>query len=204
MTEAILPRVAAGVPGAVETCLDRYGGLVWSLARRYFARPADAEDAVQEAFVSVWESARRYDPAVASEATYVAMIARRRIVDLVRRGSAARRSFRGASPAEAPPPLEEIAAPAPPSVEADGVVLRGIEVVEEAERVRNRLAMLSEEQQRVLRLALCEGLTQTQIAETTGWPLGTVKSHARRGLVRLRELLDEPSRPLDPAKEADR
>jgi RNA polymerase sigma-70 factor (ECF subfamily) len=195
VTEPILPRVATGDPAAVEQCLDRYGGLVWSLARRYFARPSDAEDAVQEAFLSLWENAGRFDPAIASETTYVAMIARRRLIDLVRRGKAVRRSL-PAGEGDAAPPVEQLAAPAGPEFSTGGVTLRGFEVAEEAQRVRNQLARLSEDQQEVLRLALIEGQSQTQIAEALALPLGTVKSHARRGLQRLRELLQEdPSEP---------
>ncbi|MEN0109575.1 MAG: sigma-70 family RNA polymerase sigma factor [Planctomycetota bacterium] len=200
MTEALLPSVAAGEPGAAERCLDRYGGLVWSLARRYFARRTDAEDAVQEAFLSVWENAHRFDERVAGETTYVAMIARRRMIDLVRRAEAARRSMPSAAAGgpDAPPPVEEVAAAEAPTVEHDGVALRGFEVAEEAQRVRIQMARLSEDQQRVLELALCCGRTQTEIAEETGWPLGTVKSHARRGLKRLRELLAESNSEPDP------
>ncbi|MEO0529341.1 MAG: sigma-70 family RNA polymerase sigma factor [Planctomycetota bacterium] len=204
-----MPQVAAGTDGAAEACLDRYGGLVWSLARKYFARRSDAEDAVQEAFVSVWENAGRFDAGVASETTYVAMIARRRMIDLVRRAGAARRSMNSddAGGLDAPSPVERVAAAEPTAIQADGVALRGFEVSEEAERVRNHLAQLSEDQQRVLNLALCEGQSQSQIAEATGWPLGTVKSHARRGMKRLRELLadnDSGTTPLTSTKEADR
>lgn len=207
MIDAVLPNVAAGESGAAERCLDRYGGLVWSLARKYFARRADAEDAVQEAFVSLWENASKFDAAVASETTFVAMIARRRMIDLVRRSNAARRSLpseesRGAEPA---PAVDQLAANETGRVETDGVALRGFEVTEEAERVRLHLQQLGEDQQRVLRLALCEGQSQTQIAELTGMPLGTVKSHARRGLKRLRELLSEtPTNQLTPNQEGER
>lgn len=205
VTEAVLPSVARGEPGAAEACLDRFGGLVWSLARKYFARRGDAEDAVQEAFLSLWENAGRFDPAVASETTFVAMIARRRMIDLVRKAGAARRSLDAdrARGADAPPPVEELVAAEPNRVEAGGVLLSGFEVAEEAARVRVQLARLSEEQQRVLELALVEGQSQTQISELTGWPLGTVKSHARRGLKRLRELLAE-SVPNTPQTEAPR
>jgi len=205
--EAVLPSVAAGEAGAVERCLDRYGGLVWSLARRYFARRSDAEDAVQEAFVSLWENAPRFDGAVASETTFVAMIARRRMIDLVRKAGAARRSVGSdrASGAEAPPPVEQLAAAEPTAIEAGGVSLSGFEIAEEAARVRVHMGRLSEEQQRVLRLALVEGQSQSQIAELTGWPLGTVKSHARRGMKRLRDLLDQPTPTAPPTpQEADR
>lgn len=208
MSEAILPSVAAQDPRAVERCLDRYGGLVWSLARRYFARRDDAEDAVQEAFLSLWENASKFDAAVASESTFVAMIARRRIIDLVRRSTAGRRSAEPAPDGTTATPVEEVADRERPPVEHDGVALRGFEVAEEAERVRVQMERLSEEQQRVLTLAICEGQSQSQIAEQTGWPLGTVKSHARRGMQRLRELLAEPSEtttpPVTASQEADR
>ena len=81
----VLHRVAAGDRAAVRECLARYGGLVWSLVRRSTSDAAEAEDAVQEIFVDVWQSASRFDPAVASEATFIAMIARRRLIDRARR-----------------------------------------------------------------------------------------------------------------------
>lgn len=193
MSEAVLPLVASGEADAVEACLDRYGGLVWSLARKYFVSRTDAEDAVQEAFLALWENASRFDPSVAGETTFVAMIARRRMIDLVRKAGAARRKLDSSGGGEAPPPVDQIAAAEPTTVLADGAALSGPEVAEEAARVRVQLARLSEEQRRVLEYALIEGQSQSQIAELTGWPLGTVKSHARRGMKRLRELLSEPT-----------
>src|SRR5437016_3201627 len=79
--EDLLPRVAAGDAPAVEQCLDRYGGLIWSIALRFSASRADAEDAVQEVFIDLWKSAARFDRVRAAEATFVAMIARRRLID---------------------------------------------------------------------------------------------------------------------------
>lgn len=205
IAEPLLPGVATGEDGAAERCFDRYGGLIWSLARRYFARRSDAEDAVQEVFVSLWKNAGRFDPAVAGESTYVAMIARRRMIDLIRRSNAARRTINPdeVSGLGAPPAVEELAAVEPTTIRADGVGLQGFEVTEEAARVRVHMASLSEDQQRVLRLALTEGQSQTQIAELTGWPLGTVKSHARRGMKRLRELLAQETSPTLRTKQED-
>ena len=82
---SILERVARGDPGAPAACIERFRGLVWSLARRLCANASDAEDAVQEIFIDVWKSASRFDPAIASETTFVAMIARRRLIDRGRR-----------------------------------------------------------------------------------------------------------------------
>lgn len=176
----LLPRIAAGDSNAVEECLDRYGGLVWSLARRYCGAAADAEDAVQEVFLALWKSADRFDPRIASEPTFVTMICRRRLIDMLRR-----RQSQGITAAS--DHVDEIAASeAPPA----------IELTEEVERIRAYMDQLSAEQRRVLDLAICEGLSQSSIAEITGWPIGTVKSHARRGMQRLRKLVG-----VDPSME---
>ena len=71
----------------MDECLQKYGGLVWSIARKLCPNHADAEDAVQEVFIEVWRHAGRFDPQVASEATYITMIARRRLIDRFRRRS---------------------------------------------------------------------------------------------------------------------
>lgn len=174
--QPLLPRVASGDQAAFEECLDRYGGLVWSLAKRYCSSNTDAEDAVQEVFVAVWKSADRFDPAIASEPTFITMICRRRLIDMLRR--------KKTLPAVAGSDVEQVAADPVPS---------GVELTDEVQRVRGFMTKLSEEQRRVLDLSIGEGLTQTQIADLTGWPLGTVKSHARRGIERLRKLVSATS-----------
>lgn len=192
LSDPLLPSVAAGEPGAAERCLDRYGGLVWSLARKYFAERSDAEDAVQEAFVSLWKNAGRFNPDIASETTFVAMIARRRIIDLVRRTRAAG------------PKNEPSGESIDPAEVADVTTTPGVELVEEVQRIRAQMRSLREEEQRVIDLAVCQGFSQSQIAEVTGWPLGTVKSHARRGMARLRDLLGVQPPTPDSRKEAAR
>jgi RNA polymerase sigma-70 factor (ECF subfamily) len=173
--EILLPRVASGDPAAVEACLDRYGGLVWSLARRMCPGKDEAEDAVQEIFIEVWRNAGRYDPSLASEATFIAMIARRRLID--RRRRAARRPQENALAEE--------------SLQSSGVALvdSPAAMSEEATIARDALAELSDEQQRVLQLSIFFGQSHERIARTTGLPLGTVKTHARRGLIRIRDIL---------------
>ena len=83
----LLQRIAAGDPSAVEGCLAKYRGLVWSIARRFAGNYADAEDAVQEVFIELWRHAARFDPALASESTFIGTIARRRLIDRKRRQS---------------------------------------------------------------------------------------------------------------------
>lgn len=178
MQPGILERVSKGQPSAVQDCIDRYGGLVWSLARRFCANVSDAEDAVQEIFLDVWRSAPRYDPSVAAEATFIAMIARRRLIDRNRRTKRSTPSLDagefGSLIGDGKPPIEAAA-----------------EVGEDARRAAIALESLKPEQQRVLRLSIYQGLSHEKIAQATDLPLGTVKTHVRRGLIRIREILSD-------------
>lgn len=158
----------------MQDCMERFGGLVWSLARRGGAGAADADDAVQEIFVDLWKSAARFDPSIATEATFVAMIARRRLIDRGRRRQ--RRLDIAPLPEAAPPEARP---------EADRT-----ESSEQAARASAALERLRPEQQRVLQLSIYHGRSHEEIARSTGLPLGTVKTHARRGLIRLREILE--------------
>jgi len=152
--------------------MDRFGGLVWSIARKLSADPSDAEDAVQEVFIDLWRSAHRFDPDKGTETTFVATIARRRLIDRGRR-----RQRR----------------PEVPGIE-DGIAVQQdsddrTDIRERAALVDRAMGALRPEQRRVLQLAINHGATHEQIATSTGMPLGTVKTHARRGLMRLREVL---------------
>jgi RNA polymerase sigma-70 factor (ECF subfamily) len=167
---SILARVATGDPAAMRECLARYGALVWSLARRHCASDTEAEDATQDVFIDVWKSARLYDAGIASETAFIAMIARRRLVD--RRRRSARR-------------IPEAAGEVPEAVDARPTP----ETCAEAAMAAEVLAQLRPEQREVIRLATCCDLTHDEIARRTGMPLGTVKAHARRGLLRVRAIL---------------
>jgi len=166
----LLPQVAQGNPDAIRACLDRYGGLVWGIARRFFGASPDAEDAVQDAFLDLWRSAGRYDPRVSSEAVFVALIARRRFID---------RRRRGARRLDTEPLPEAQAAPSQTTAEQ----------VTEAKLAERAMQELRPEQRQVLVLSTCHGMSHEEISQATGMPLGTVKAHVRRGLVRVREVL---------------
>jgi len=179
--QPILHRVGAGDGAAIQECLTRYGGLVWSLARRFSKDSADAEDAAQEVFIELWKKADRFDPSLSSEITFVAMIARRRLIDRCRRKT---RSF-------ATDAIED-----DPSLAVHDHGQAEVDICDEASRAAQALERLKPEQRRVLELSIYDGLSHEEIARTTKLPLGTVKTHARRGLARVRELLGvaEPRR----------
>lgn len=173
MPSTLLEKVAGGDAAAVDECLGKYGGLVWSLARRFCPRHEDAEDAVQEVFIEIWRNAGRFDAQIASEATYITMIARRRLIDRFRRRKRA---------PDTTPIYEDPATSRAEHVEQ-------MEVSDEVARARRFMQELRPQERDVLELSINHGLSQTEIAEATNLPLGTVKTHARRGLIRLRELM---------------
>jgi len=171
MTESVLARVARGDSKAVRECIDEFGGLVWAIARRMTRTRADAEDAVQEIFVDVWKSAGRFDAAQGSEKVFISTIARRRLIDRMRRA----RMSHLMDPEEA---LEDVRWAEPGN---DG------EIRVEAERAAAVVARLRPDQRKVLRMGLLEGMTHSEIASATGMPLGTVKTQMRRGLIQVRQ-----------------
>ena len=180
----LLPRVALGEPAAIDECLDRYGGLVWSLACRMAPARADAEDAVQEIFIDLWRNAWRFRPEAGAEVAFVSTLARRRLVDLQRRVARKR-------PAESLD-SRNVDVPAPP-VEA------AVELAEDVERARNCLKQLKDRDREVIELSVYAGLSQSRIAERLDAPLGTVKTLVRRALIQLRDCMRFSS-PTAPAE----
>lgn len=168
----ILNRIAEGDSEAVQECLDQYGGLVWSLARRLTNTESDAEDAVQEIFVEIWRKAERYDPNIAAESTFIAMLARRRLIDRLRR-----------SKRDPTTGLDNI------DVESTIDLSRDLEVSDEASRALEQVKQLPPDQSKVILMGVYDGMSHSKIAAAIGMPLGTVKTNMRRGLLRLRETL---------------
>lgn len=167
---ALLPHVAAGDAAAMKHMIERYGRLIWSMACRF--ERETAEDAVQEVFIDLWKSAERYDANVAKESTFVMMIARRRLID--------RRRRRAVQPAidydnEMLTLADHHNAPADVAAYANATV-RAIE-------------QLSAGQRDVLLLSICYGMSHQDIAEKLAIPLGTVKAHARRGMLAVKAVI---------------
>lgn len=174
-SQSILERIASGDRAAVSACLDRYGDLVWSLARRYLRNAADAEDAVQDIFIDVWGSAARYDRNIASEVAFISTIARRRLIDRIRQAD--RRPVTDSLDDEDNTTLE-------PGIPATA------EEDTEVTIVQRVMSAMDPEHQKVLAMSLYEGYSHSEIAERLDLPLGTVKTRVRRGLIHIRAQLD--------------
>lgn len=182
-TEApLLPRVAEGDSSAVAKCLDRYKNLVWSLVRRNCTDFQTAEDAVQDIFLKIWKNAGRFDAEIASETTFVAMIARRSLIDMSRK-----RSHTALGATE----LDQVSNP------EMGVANRA-ELNDEAAKASAMLADFPSEQRDAIRMSVFEGLSHASIADAMKLPLGTVKTYIRRGMIELRNALFTKEEALDP------
>lgn len=171
---------AAGRPGAVHAVYRRWSPLVYTIALRSLGSVADAEDATQQVFVAAWRGRSGYDAARAPLASWLVGITRHVVADVHARRARDRRAQDAATTALHEPAAE----PEDPARVVDRVV------------VADAVAGLGEPQRQILALAFYDDLTHAQIAERVGLPLGTVKSHIRRSLQRLRtrlEVADGPS-----------
>jgi RNA polymerase sigma factor (sigma-70 family) len=155
----------------MEECIESYGGLVWSLITHRVRDLGAAEDLAQEIFTEIWKNSARYDPAIASESTFIAMIARRRTIDWLRKQQRL-------------PEMETFAnspdLPAPDPFPDQGT---------DKESLWQAVGDLSPSTQRLFTLHFEQGMTHDEISNETGLPLGSVKTGLRRGLIEIRRLL---------------
>jgi RNA polymerase sigma-70 factor (ECF subfamily) len=168
----LLPRIANGDELAVREVVARYGPLIWSLVRRWSPDTNDAEDAVQDVFVDLWRSAARFDASRSTEPGFVAMVTRRRLIDRLRKRQRAIE-------------FEPLSDNTDMAIDQEPDIDREVRI----ERARDALRALPTAQRTMLELSLLHGRTHDEIARETNTPLGTVKSHIRRGLQRARDLL---------------
>lgn len=171
----LLARIAARDDSALGVLYDRYGGLAFGLAYRVLRDRGQAEDIVQEAFLSAWRRAATFDPRKGSARGWLMSIVHNAAIDR-RRGR-----FRHQQ--------DEVDIDDHVWRLADDDVWDDVSRRLDREQVRQALARIPNEQRETLELAYFGGLTQAEIAEQTGQPLGTVKSRARLGLRRLEGLL---------------
>ena len=180
----VAARFAAGDESALREAYDAHGALVFAFCSRNLASRADAEDATQQVFVAAWQGRDRFDAEKGSLPGWLLGIARHKVSDVVRA------SGRRDALVERQASAVGTGAPGAPA----GAVGDTPDKVLDRLVVARALAELPDEQRRTLELAFYDDLTHTQIAQVLGLPLGTVKSHIRRGLGRLRASLEEVGR----------
>jgi RNA polymerase sigma-70 factor, ECF subfamily len=165
-------RLAGGDLGALDQLYEQYGAMAFSIAYRITGDRAAAEDVVQESFLGAWRNAARYVDGRGTVRTWLLSIVHHRAIDAIRR----RKPTTELPESEAGLP-EPLVMPDTWTAVADGLDRAAIQVA---------LGRISDVQREAIELAYFNGLTQTEIAERTGVPLGTVKGRLRLGLQGLR------------------
>jgi RNA polymerase sigma-70 factor (ECF subfamily) len=178
----LLARVAKRERAAFEQLYDRYVNILYATAMKFLKEDADAQDVVQDVFIQIWDKAKLYDPAKGKPLTWALTLTRNRSIDRIR---AIQRRTRLRDDFEKETVLDESA----------GVreALSGVDASEKSQILRDAVGRLSPEQRKVIELAFFRGFTQSEIADRLGEPLGTVKARARRGLMKLKEILGPQS-----------
>jgi RNA polymerase sigma factor (sigma-70 family) len=165
--------MAGGSERALAELYDRFGAVAYGVALRILRDPALAQDAVQDAFLAAWRTAAAFDPRRGNASTWLLTLVHRRAVDLVRREERRRADV-----------LDE----STPVASGDSTD-EAAEVRAERRAVQAALQQLPRDQREALELAYYGGLTQSQLADRLGIPLGTVKSRVFAALAALRDLL---------------
>ncbi len=172
--DGLLVAMARGDEHALATLYDRFGGVAYGVALRILRDASLAQDAVQDAFLAAWRTAASFDPARGSASTWLLTLVHRRAVDVVRREHRRRAE-----------PLDDA-----PIASGDSTD-EAVEIREQRRAVQKALAQLPPEQREALELAYYGGLSQAELAERLGVPLGTIKSRMFTALAKLRDLLGE-------------
>jgi len=175
----LLARVATGDEAAFGALYDRFSPGLFSFVLKMTRDEKEAEDVLQEGFTHIWRRAATYDPARSSPFTWAVMILRNKAIDRLRVRQRLERTVEKAT-------VEFSHFP-----EVDATAAGEPERRDEGARVRSALTQIPAEQKQAVELAFFSGLTHEQIADKLGAPLGTIKARIRRGLLKLREYLQE-------------
>jgi RNA polymerase sigma-70 factor, ECF subfamily len=167
---ALVTAIRSGDAGAMAALYDRYSSIVYSVALRVLQDTAAAEDVLQDIFMQLWRNPGAFDASRGNMAAWLAVIARHRAIDSLRR----RRPEND---------IEDIVVSVEPDLASEADRYRVME------KVRDALGTMTPPQRSVLEMAYFEGLTHAEIAEKTGEPLGTIKTRIRTGLLSLRKVL---------------
>ena len=173
----LVRRLGARDPGAFESLYRRYSPAAYGVALRVLRQPFLAQDVVHDAFVALWNAPEAYDPTRGPFRTFLLSLVHHRAVDAVRREERLRDRERRANPHA--PPVEDV-------MES---VVEDADLADRRRAVREAMRGLPAEQREAVELMYFRGWTQARIAETTGVPIGTVKSRVWAAMRRLRELL---------------
>lgn len=174
----ILQRIAASrSESAIEELYDLYAGQMFGLIISFVKDRAAAEDILQECFVTIWEKASLFDPKLGNAKSWVLTMARNKSYDYLDRMN--RKASLHASRID----VEEH--PGDQIADLSTVLAKG----EESKRALTALEKLNQDQQQAIRLVYLKGLTQSEVADKLGEPLGTIKARIRRGLMALRRFL---------------
>ncbi|QFZ91960.2 sigma-70 family RNA polymerase sigma factor [Synechococcus elongatus] len=169
-----------GQVAALASLYDRHASLVYGIALQVLGNSQEAEDLTQDIFIRLVDRQRsHYDPRRGSLRTYLAVLTRSRAIDRLR----SRRTQAAA--------IDKVQSQLVQQQATTDPLISNLGAAETSAEVQQALAQLSESQQQVLRLAYYEGLSQADIAERLGEPLGTIKARARRGLLKLKQILEE-------------
>ena len=173
---AAINRVAAGDQAALRLVYAETSAKLFGVCLRILGERSEAEDVLQEVYLTVWRKAASFEESMASPITWLVAIARNRSIDRLRAGAASRASL----------PIEAAAKVPDPGLSA----VERLEIGEDQARLRDCLHELEERQSVAIRSAFLDGFTYDELAAKASVPLGTMKSWIRRGLLKLRACLE--------------
>jgi RNA polymerase sigma-70 factor, ECF subfamily len=176
--DELIHRLRAGQQSALQILYQRYSGLVYTIAFTILNHAGDAEDLIQEVFLNFWQKGN-FDPNRATLSTYLSMLTRSQALNKLESRSSRQRSLQRLQNETFPP---QASTPTP---------LEQASLAEQEQTLQHALAQLPQNQRHILEMNFYQGLSQTAIAKQLAMPLGTVKTNARKGLIKLRELLGD-------------
>jgi RNA polymerase sigma-70 factor (ECF subfamily) len=174
----LLRRTGQGDRQSFEQLYERFSGVLFSTAYRVLNSPEAAEDVLQDVFIQIWEKAPLYDPERGKPLTWAVTLTRNKAIDRLR--SVQRRNRLQDEVEQEAQSFEQF---------DERNSLDAVESIEKGQLVREAIKKLSPDQRQAIELAFFSGLTQTEIAERLGEPLGTVKARIRRGMMKLRDVI---------------
>jgi len=175
---ALLKRTGEGDRHSFEQLYDRYSGILFSTAYRILNDQSGAEDVLQDVFIQIWEKAPLYDRSRGKPLTWAVTMTRNKAIDRLR--SVNRRSRLQGEMERQVSIFDDF---------SDRSSLDEVESAENSQLIRQGVRQLSKEQRQAIELAFFSGMSQSEIAEAIGEPIGTIKARIRRGMMRLKEIL---------------